>query len=85
MAGIAYYVLERVLVAADGDASRLAAAVGSDRKGTLSVLLYAAAVPLAFVHEAISDGIYVAVAIMWLVPDRRIESRVQDGAPRRVG
>ena len=85
MAGLAYLVLERVLVAADGDSSRLATAVGSDRKGRLSLVLYAAAIPLAFLHEAISDGIYVAVAVMWLVPDRRIESRLGDGAPRRVG
>jgi hypothetical protein len=54
--------------------SRLAAAVGSDRKGTVSLFLYVAAIPLAFVHHTISHVIYVVVALVWLVPDSRIES-----------
>jgi uncharacterized membrane protein len=56
-----------------GGNPRLASAIGSDLKGKLSVVLYAAAIVLAFVNQWISDAIYVAVALMWLVPDRRIE------------
>jgi len=72
-AGVAYLVLERVIIAAHGPASKLARAVGAERKGQLSAFLYACAIALAFVHTAIADAIYVAVAGMWLVPDRRIE------------
>jgi uncharacterized membrane protein len=50
--------------------------VGNDIKGKASAVLYLAAIPLAFVHELIADGIYVCVALMWLVPDRRIEKRL---------
>ncbi len=87
LSGIAYYVLERVIVA-DRANARLAAAVGEERKGVASVLLYAAAIPLAFVNEWISYAIYVAVALMWIVPDPRIEARLQDppgGAPPAHG
>ena len=55
---------------------RLAEAIGSDVKGTLSAVLYLAAIPLGFVHQLIADGIYVCVALMWLIPDSRIESKV---------
>jgi len=75
-AGIAYYVLQTTIVRAQGPHSMLAAAIGRDWKGKLSPLLYAAAIPLAFVHQLIADAIYVTVALIWLVPDRRIESRV---------
>ena len=74
MASIAYYVLVRTLLRADGPDSPLAAAVGNDLKGRISTALYVAAVPLAFVHQLIADAIYIGVALMWLVPDRRIES-----------
>jgi hypothetical protein len=57
----------------------LAAAVGSDRKGRMSLVLYLLAIPLAFVHPAIADTVYVAVALMWLVPDPRIEKRISHG------
>ena len=73
MAAVAYWVLARVLVAADGEESLLHKAVGKDYKGALSVLVYAAAIPLAFVRPWISQLIFVAVAFAWLVPDRRIE------------
>jgi uncharacterized membrane protein len=76
LAGAAYFVLEKAIIAAQGPGSRLAAAVGAETRARLSVLLYALAVPLAFVHQAISDLLYVSVALMWLVPDRRIESRM---------
>ena len=74
MAGVAFTILSRTLIAQQPPGSRLATAVGDDAKGRLSLALYAAAIPLAFVNEWISDVIYVAVALLWLVPDRRIES-----------
>ena len=77
LAGCAYFVLTRVLVARHGADSTLARAVGRDEKGKVSVLLYAAAVPLAFLDPRISCAIYVAVAILWLVPDRRIEKALE--------
>jgi uncharacterized membrane protein len=75
--GLAYTVLERTLIAQEGPGSKLAAAVGKERKGKLSLALYAVAIPLAFVNEWISDAIYIAVALIWLVPDPRIESRLE--------
>jgi len=74
MAGVAYYILEQTIIRSQGPQSRLEAAVGNDVKGKASVVLYAIAIPLAFVHQVLSDAIYVGVALMWLVPDRRIES-----------
>jgi uncharacterized membrane protein len=73
-AALAWTILQSVIIRADGPTSRLARAVGHDRKGKLSLLMYAAAIPLAFVHQAISDVLYVGVALVWLIPDRRIES-----------
>jgi uncharacterized membrane protein len=73
MAGIAYWLLAKAIIATEGTESVLAQAIGRDRKGTLSVLLYAGAIPLAFANHWISLAIYVGVAIGWLVPDRRIE------------
>jgi len=67
----------RAILAEQRPDSPLAIAVGKDRKGKVSLLLYVAAIPLAFVHQAIADVIYVAVALIWLVPDRRIEDRVR--------
>ena len=76
MAAIAYTILESAIIAEQGPASRLGAAVGADRKGKLSIALYALAIALAFLDQWLADGLYVVVALMWLVPDRRIESRV---------
>ena len=76
LAAIAYYILVRTLLAVHGPASTLAAAIGSDFKGKISIAIYAPAIPLAFVRPWISATCYVAVAIIWLVPDRRIEKRV---------
>jgi uncharacterized membrane protein len=73
MCGIAYAILERCLIALHGADSTLAHAVGRDRKGNLSIVLYAIAIPLAFVSEWISIAFYVVVSVIWLVPDRRIE------------
>jgi uncharacterized membrane protein len=72
MAAIAYLVLQRAIIADQSDSSLLAQAVGRDIKGKLSLLLYAGAIPLAFYQERLSQGIYVLVALMWLIPDRRI-------------
>ena len=74
MAGGAYFNLSRVLVKHHGKDSVLAKAIGSDFKGKISLVAYVTAVPLAFVYEWLSMGIYFAVALMWLMPDRRIES-----------
>ena len=81
-AAIAYTILQATIIAGQGEHSQLAAAVGDDRKGKVSLLLYAAAIPLAFVNQLISDALYVIVALIWLVPDRRIESRLAT-PPRR--
>jgi uncharacterized membrane protein len=76
MAGVAYAILTRVLIAHHGNESVLAVAVGSDRKGKASLAMYAAAIPLALVSPALSGSLYVLVAILWLLPDRRIERSV---------
>ena len=73
MAAIAYYILARVIIAYEGPDSRLARAIGSDVKGRISPIAYILAIPAAFLHPAISGALYVSVALMWLVPDRRIE------------
>jgi len=78
LAGCAYFVLARTLVAHHGAGSTLSKAIGSDVKGKVSVGLYAAAIPLAFVATWIALAIYVVVALIWLVPDRRIEKRLVD-------
>jgi uncharacterized membrane protein len=77
MAALAYYILQCAIVRKQGRDSLLARAIGSDWKGKLSPALYLAAIPLSFVHPWIGNGIYVFVALMWLIPDRRIE-RVLD-------
>ena len=81
LAGVAYYILERQIVRLHGPNSKLAEAVGIDFKGVMSIVAYIAAVPLAFVSPWISIAIYVAVAVAWFIPDRRIETAVH----RRVG
>jgi uncharacterized membrane protein len=73
MAGTAYWLLAHCLVAVEGDESLLKKAMGKDRKGILSVVLYAVAIPMAFFNRWVSQSIYVLVALIWLVPDRRIE------------
>ena len=73
---IAYYVLQNTIIAEEGPNSRLRAAIGRDWKGKVSPLLYASAIGLAFVHPWIADGVYVLVALIWLVPDPRIESQL---------
>ncbi len=77
MAAIAYYVLQRTIIAKGGRDSLLAQAIGKDRKGKLSPLLYVAAIPLAFVSSWIAAGLYVFVALLWLIPDPRIEREIE--------
>ena len=76
LAGVAYYVLVRTLIALHGKTSALAQALGHQLKDKLSVLLYAVAIPLAFAYPWAADALYVTVAIMWLIPDRRIEKNI---------
>jgi len=78
--GVAYFILVRVLIARHGRHSTLAHAMGEDFKGKVSVVLYALAVPLAFLDSRISRTLYVVVAVMWLIPDRRIEKILAEGA-----
>jgi uncharacterized membrane protein len=78
LAGAAYAILTRVLVAAHGKDSALARAVGRDFKGNLSLLLYVTAVALAFVEPRGACALYAVVAALWLVPDRRIETALAE-------
>jgi uncharacterized membrane protein len=73
MAAIAYYILQRTIIAQQGRDSLLASAIGKDWKGKLSPVFYFIAIPLAFVNPWIASSLYVFVALLWLVPDRRIE------------
>jgi uncharacterized membrane protein len=77
MAAIGYTLLQTAIVACNGRSSKLATAIGNDFKGKLSLALYIAAIPLAFVSPWIAVGIYVAIALVWFVPDRRIETAVK--------
>ena len=80
LAGIAYFILARVLIAVNGRDSALARAIGRDVKGRISIFLYLVAVPLAFLSGWIALAIYQGVAVMWLVPDRRIERTLSGDA-----
>ena len=75
-AAVAYYTLQGTLLRAEGDESLLAAAIGRDYKGKASPLLYCLGIGLSFVHPWLGLAVYVFVALMWLVPDRRVERRV---------
>jgi len=76
MSGLAYTILNRALLASEGQDSVLARATGKDLKGNLSLLFYMIAIGIAFVDERLSQALYVLVATMWLVPDRRIEKAI---------
>ncbi len=76
-AAVSYQILQQQLIAYNGRDSRLASAVGADFKGKLSLILYLAAIVLAFLRPWMAITLYVAVALLWLVPDRRIESLVR--------
>jgi uncharacterized membrane protein len=78
MAGVAYYVLEHAIIRQQGENSLLARAVGNRWKENVSPLCYLAAIPLAFVSPYISHALFIFVAILWLVPDRRIERTLNE-------
>jgi len=77
MAAVGYYVLERAIVNHEGKASHLRRLVGSDKKAKASILLYVSGIGLAFLSNWIAIGVYTLVALMWLVPDRRIEAHAE--------
>ena len=79
MAGVAYLILQRLIIASQGSESVLEKAVGSDWKGKISLILYATAIPIAFVSRWVSLGLYVFGALIWLVPDKRIEKALRLG------
>ncbi len=85
LSAIAYTILVRTILACQPPGSVLVNAIGGDRKGNISLVLYAVAIPLNLVSEALSIALYAAVACIWLVPDRRIEARLNasphGGAP----
>jgi len=78
MAAIAYYILQQLIIRTQGEGSLLRLAIGSDWKGKLSPILYATAIPLAFWQRWLSLGLYVLVALLWLIPDPRIERVLPD-------
>jgi uncharacterized membrane protein len=78
MSGVAYWLLSRTLATHHGEQSALARAVGTDYKGIASLIMYALAIGLAFINVWVACAIYVAVAGMWFIPDRRIERSLQD-------
>jgi uncharacterized membrane protein len=78
MASLAYYILARALIKANGAASALATAVGKDVKGIVSSVLYAVAILLALLSPAAALAIYVLVAMIWFIPDRRIETTLHE-------
>ncbi len=80
MAALAYYVLQSRIITIQGEGSLLARAIGRDLKGKVSPVLYVIAIPAAFINQWIAGALYVTVALIWLVPDRRIE-RVLDTQP----
>ena len=86
MAGFAYLLLQQQILRVEGPRSVLASAVGRDAKGKLSPLLYLVAIGAAFFQPWLADAVYVLVALMWLVPDRRIERALaqQQSEPRTI-
>jgi TMEM175 potassium channel family protein len=79
LAGLAYFILTRTLIAHHGRDSALATALGRDFKGKASLVCYAVAIPLAFVNSWVAGVLYVLVAVMWLIPDRRLEKALAPG------
>jgi len=83
LAALAYFNLQRTIIVRQGPGSLLKRAVGRDLKGKISPVLYAAAIPAAFFHQAVAGSLYVLVALIWLIPDRRIERIVQEKGRQR--
>jgi len=80
MAAVAFTILVRLLISRHGERSAIARAIGADRKGWISLAMYGLAIPLAFVSRWIALALYVSVALIWLIPDRRIERILMEGA-----
>jgi uncharacterized membrane protein len=80
MAAIAYYVLQTAIIAEQGPGSTVATAVGRDVKGKLSPTIYAIAIPVALFERWVALALYVVVALIWLIPDKRIETRMAPSA-----
>ncbi|MDP4239952.1 MAG: TMEM175 family protein [Bacteroidota bacterium] len=78
MAAIAYFILSKTIISVHGKGSLLSTAIGNDLKGIVSMIGYATAVPLAFYYREGSIAIIAAIAVLWLVPDRRIEKKVNE-------
>lgn len=74
LAAVAYTILAQTIIADQGENSKLKKAIGRDRKGWISIAMCVLAIPLAFVNQWVSDGLYVAIALTWLIPDSRIEA-----------
>ena len=82
MAAIAYWILQRAILVEQGRDSVLAVALGRDLKGNLSPVVYIVAIGLSFVNQWLADGLYVLVALMWLVPDRRISRALAEAGEK---
>jgi uncharacterized membrane protein len=78
MSGVAYFFLVRALIGHGDEHAAIAEAVGRDAKGKISLVIYAIAIPIALVAPLVGFAIYIAVALVWFVPDRRIASRLVD-------
>jgi uncharacterized membrane protein len=85
MAAIAYFILQTVIIRAQGEHSLLARAIGSDIKGKMSPILYLLAIGSNFISQWISGGLYVLVALIWLIPDRRIEIILRNESEAKRG
>jgi uncharacterized membrane protein len=83
MAAVAYFLLSQCLIHYHHEGSLLGTAVGGDFKGKISIAIYASAIPLAFVNRWIGFALYWVVALIWLVPDRRIEREMTEKTPIR--
>ena len=82
LAAVAYMILQGTIIRAEGPQSTLRNAIGNDRKGKTSLALYLAGIGMAYVDSRIAIGIYAAVALIWLIPDRRIESQLERELPQ---
>lgn len=80
MAGGAYFILTKTLIAKHGKDSLLAKAIGKDLKGKISVILYALSIPMAFWFPIVAFLVYILVAVIWIIPDRRIEKEFRHRA-----
>ena len=85
MAAVGYYILQTVIIRGQGPDSLLARAIARDLKGKSSIVIYAVAIPMAFVQVWIAYGLYIGVAVIWLIPDKRIERVLEDERRRRAG